>query len=141
MKNKGLIALLLTIVMSMSLLATACSSTPKTLEEYINSNQEEMEQVQAVADESKMQIEFNENDVIYSYDISSMENLTEEVAKSDIMKDNLSSSLESLSDRFVGLCGQLEEKSQIEGVQIIVNFTYGDEILVSKTFNSQGMVG
>ena len=38
------------------------------------------------------------------------------------------------------LCKQLEEESKIEGIQIVVNYTYGDEVIVTKTFNSSGVV-
>ena len=140
MKKKGIIALLLTFVMSLSLMATACSSSPKTIEEYVNNNKDEMEQVQKTADESGLAIAFSGNDVIYSMDLATMDGMTEEIVKSDIMKDNLESALEGLTDRFTGLCGQLEEQSGIKGAQIIVNYTFGDEVIITKTFNSSGIV-
>ena len=56
------------------------------------------------------------------------------------MKEQLASALDSTTDTFVGLCKQLEEESKIEGIQIIVNYTYGDEVIVTKTFNSSGAV-
>ena len=57
-----------------------------------------------------------------------------------MMKEQLSSALDSTTDTFVGLCKQLEEESKIEGIQIVVNYTYGDEVIVTKTFNSSGAV-
>lgn len=140
MKRKSIIALLLTFVMSMSIFAASCSKKPETIEEYVNNNQEEMEEVKKTADESGLAIDFSGNDVIYSMDLASMEGVTEDIVKSDVMKDNLVSALEGLTDRFTGLCGQLEEQSGIKGAQIIVNYTYGDEVIVTKTFNSSGMV-
>lgn len=139
MKRKSLIALLLTIVMSLSVFATSCSK-PKTIEEYVAKDKEASEQVQKAADTAGLTVSFEENDVVYTYDLASIENVNEEVIKSDMMKEQLSSALDSTTDTFVGLCKQLEEESKIEGVQIVVNYTYGDEIIITKTFNSSGAV-
>ena len=54
------------------------------------------------------------------------------------MVEQLTSALESTGDTFASLCKQLEDESKIEGVQIIVNYTFGDEVVVTKTFNSSG---
>ncbi len=139
MKRKSMVALLLAFVMSLSLMATACSS-PKTIEEYVAKDKEASEQVQKAADTAGLTVDFSGNDVIYTYDLASIDNVTEEVIKSDMMKEQLASALDSTTDNFVGLCKQLEEESKIEGIQIIVNYTYGDEVIVTKTFNSSGAV-
>lgn len=139
MKRKSMIAMLLAFVMSFSLMATACGS-PKTIEEYIEKDKEAAEQVQKAADTAGLTVDFSGNDVVYTYDLASIDNVTEEVIKSDMMKEQLSSALDSTTDTFVGLCKQLEEESKIEGIQIVVNYTYGDEVIVTKTFNSTGAV-
>ena len=140
MNKKGFIALLLTFVMSLSMIATSCSKTPQTIEEYINNDKESMEKVQEAADTAGLEVSFSGNDVVYSYDLSTIDGVTEEVIKSDIMKEQLTSALDSTGDTFVGLCKQLEEESKIEGIQIVINYKYGDEIIVTKTFNSSGAV-
>ena len=139
MKRKSMIAMLLAFVMSFSLMATACGS-PKTIEEYIEKDKEAAEQVQKAADTAGLTVDFSGNDVVYTYDLASIDNVTEEVIKSDMMKEQLSSALDSTTDTCVGLCKQLEEESKIEGIQIVVNYTYGDEVIVTKTFNSSGAV-
>lgn len=139
MKRKSMIAMLLAFVMSFSLMATACGS-PKTIEEYIEKDKEAAEQVQKAADTAGLTVDFSGNDVVYTYDLASIDNVTEEVIKSDMMKEQLSSALDSTTDTFVGLCKQLEEESKISGIQIVVNYTYGDEVIVTKTFNSSGAV-
>ena len=85
MKKKGLISLLMAFVMSLSLMATACNSAPKTIEEYINNDKEAMEEVQDAADTSGLEVSFSENDVIYTYDLSKIDGATEEVIKSDMV--------------------------------------------------------
>ena len=139
MKRKSMIAMILAFLMSFSLMATACGS-PKTIEEYIEKDKEAAEQVQKAADTAGLTVDFSGNDVVYTYDLASIDNVTEEVIKSDMMKEQLSSALDSTTDTFVGLCKQLEEESKIEGIQIVVNYTYGDEVIVTKTFNSSGSV-
>ena len=139
MKRKSMIAMLLAFVMSFSLMATACGS-PKTIEEYIEKDKEAAEQVQKAADTAGLTVDFSGNDVVYTYDLASIDNVTEEVIKSDMMKEQLASALDSTTDTFVGLCKQLEEESKISGIQIVVNYTYGDEVIVTKTFNSSGAV-
>ena len=136
MKKKGLIALLLCLVMVMSAF-TSCSK-PKTIEEYVKNDADAMEEVQSAADSAGLEVSFSGNDVIYTYDLSSLDGVTEDVIKSDLMIEQLTSALESTSDTFAGLCKELEEQSKIEGVQIIVNYTYGEETIVTKTFNSSG---
>ncbi len=139
MKRKSMVAMLLAFVMSFSLIATACGS-PKTIEEYIEKDKEAAEQVQKAADTAGLTVDFKGNDVVYTYDLASIDNVTEEVIKSDMMKEQLASALDSTTDTFVGLCKQLEEESKITGIQIVVNYTYGDEVIVTKTFNSSGAV-
>ena len=139
MKRKSMVAMLLAFIMSFSLLATACSS-PKTIEEYIAKDKEAAEQVQKAADTAGLTVDFSGNDVVYTYDLASIDNVTEDVIKSDMMKEQLASALDSTTDTFVGLCKQLEEESKISGIQIVVNYTYGDEVIVTKTFNSSGAV-
>lgn len=138
MKKKGLIALLMSFVMMMSIMASACSSAPKTIEEYVSKDKDAMEEVQKAADSAGLTVAFKGNDVIYTYDLSGLDGVTEDVVKSDMMVEQLTSALDSTGDTFASLCKQLEEESKIEGVQIVVNYTFGDEVIVTKTFNSSG---
>lgn len=140
MKKKGLTALLLIFVMMMSVMASACNSAPKTIEEYINKDKDAMAEVQKAADSSGLTVDFKGNDVIYTYDLAGLDGVTEEVVKSDLMVEQLSSALDNTGNTFASLCKQLEDESKITGVQIVVNYTYGDEVIVTKTFNSSESV-
>ena len=140
MKKKGLTALLLIFVMMMSVMASACNSTPKTLEEYITKDKDALEVVQKSADSAGMNVEFKGNDAIYTYDLEGIEGVNEEVAKSDMMVEQLNSIFDDKESTYSSICKQLEEDSKLEGVQIIINYTYGDEVIVTKTFNSSGVV-
>ena len=118
---------------------TSCSK-PKTIEEYVKNDEKAMEEVQSAADSAGLEVSFSGNDVIYTYDLSTLDGVTEDVIKSDMMIEQLTSALDSTADTFAGLCKELEEQSKIEGVQIVVNYTFGDETIVTKTFNSSGAV-
>ena len=66
--------------------------------------------------------------------------MTADLAKSEQLTSSLEAALTQSEESFVNLCSQLEEQSKIEGVQIIVNYSFEDEVLVTKTFNSSGVV-
>ena len=138
MNRKKLSAIILCFVLMASMMLSACSSGPKTLEEYINSNEESLKEINDTADAAGLSVSFSENDVIYSYDLATVEDVNEEVMKSDIMKKSLEEALDNSGETFVDLCKELEEESTIEGVRIIINYNYGDETIVSRTFTSAG---
>ena len=83
MKKKGLTALLLIFVIMMSVMASACNSAPKTIEEYINKDKDAMAEVQKAADSSGLTVDFKGNDVIYTYDLAGLDGVTEEVVKTE----------------------------------------------------------
>lgn len=139
MKNKRLISILMMLAVMMSMLLASCESKPKTLEEFVNNDEEAMEDIQETADESGLKVEIKENDVIYSYDISDYEGMTEEIAKGDQMIKALDAALDDAGETFTDLCKDLEEESGIEGVRIMVNYTYKDDELVSKTYDKSGI--
>ena len=141
MKKKSIIALILSLALVMALFLTSCGSkAPQTLEDYVNSDEETSEQIEEVAETSGLQVEIKGNDVIYTYDLASYDGMNEDLAKSEQMISSLTSALDKTAESFTGLCSQLEEETEIEGVQIIVNYTFGDEVLVTSTFNKDGKV-
>ncbi len=141
MKKKSILSILICLTLIFSMVALAsCSSTPETLEEYVASNEDAMDEINEAADSAGLDVTISGNDIIYSYDIANYDGITEEVAKSDTMVDSLQSALESADSTFSGICEDLEEESSIEGIRIIVNYTYGDENLVSMTFDKSGIV-
>lgn len=140
MKRRAFLSIIISFVMIFSVFAASCNSAPKTIEEYVQKNSESMEEVQKAADTAGLSVEFSGNDVIYKYDMSQIDGITEDVIKSDIMIEQLTSALDSSADTFVGLCKQLEEESKIEGVQIVIIYTFGEDEIIKKTYNSSGEV-
>jgi len=137
MKKKSIITLIIGLTLVMVMFLTSCGNkAPQTMEDYVSSNEEVQQQIQDAADASGLAVEIKGNDVIYTYDLSTFEGMNEELAKSDTMKSNLESALDAASPTFENLCSQLEEESEIQGVQIIVNYTFGDEVVVTKSFTA-----
>ena len=139
-KSKRFTAIFIIMAMLLALMMSSCESKPKTLEEFVNNDEDAMEDIQETADESGLKVDIKENEVIYSYDISDYEGMTEEIAKGDQMKDALENALEDASDTFTGLCSDLEEESDIEGVRIKVIYTYKDDKLITKVYDKSGIV-
>lgn len=141
MKRKSIIALIITFAMVMSLFITSCGSKePETIESFVNNNKEAADQIKEAAENSGLDVTITGNDVIYTYDLKNYEGMTADLAKSEQLTSSLEAALTQSEESFVNLCSQLEEQSKIEGVQIIVNYSFEDEVLVTKTFNSSGVV-
>ena len=141
MKKKGIFALVITLIMMMSVIGAGCGSkAPETIEDYMKSDQEAMDQVEETANASGLDVSVSGNVITYTYDLTTIEDVDEETLRSDIMKEQLGTALDASADNFVGLCKQLEEESKIEGVQMVINYTIGDEVIVTRTFDASGPV-
>ena len=140
MKRKSIIAVLISIAIMMTMVFASCSKAPQTLEDYIQNDAEASQQIEETAQSAGLDVAISGNNVTYTYDLKNYEGMTEEVAKSEKMVDSLGSTLDAAGETFSDLCAKLEEESKIEGIQIIVNYTYDGENLVSRTFNKDGAV-
>ncbi len=140
MNNKKIIASIIGITLMIAMLLASCGSKePPTLESDISNNEEAQQQINKTADEAGLDVTITGNDVIYTFDLTNVDGVTEEIAKSEAMTSSLDSALEQTADKFSGLCAQLEEESKLEGVQIIVNYSYNGDVIVTKTFTTSGI--
>ena len=141
-------ALLMIIALVSAMMFTACGSkteetteTP-TLESFMSEHPDVKEQIDekvAGGETSGVKVDISGNDIIYTYDLSDLEDMTEEFAKSDEVKENLQAALDEQADAFKGVASSMESiinqaGIEISGVQVVVNYTYGDEVLVSGTY-------
>ena len=138
MNKKNFIAFIVVLLMITIPFLSSCIKAPETIEEYLSNQPESMEDLKQNAEKSGLELSISGNDITYSYDISNYEDMTEDLAKSDKIVEALGDALEDSADNFSELCTKLEEESNIEGIRIIVKYSYGDEELVSKTFTSSG---
>lgn len=119
--------------------STSENSTPapssETLEGFLQKNPTTMEQVKNSGDEH-MTVNVKENSIIYVYDLSTMDGVTEDAALSNDMKEKLDSALNQYSSTFSGLCNTLESATDIHGIKILVKYTYGSKVISEKEFTA-----
>ena len=129
---------LLAMLVGMTMIMTACggASEPKTLEKYAADDPEIQESIDSAMNDSNVLVEIKENSIIYTFDLSTMEGYTEELAKDETIIAALQSALEAAGSTFGGISKSIEEATEISGISTIVNYTWGDEVLVSKEFTS-----
>ena len=109
-----------------------------TLEDYINTNDAARDQIVQSTEGTDVTISVSDNTLIYTYDLSTSNSMTPELAESDEMKEALGETLDASDDKFIELCAGLEKDTGISGVSVRVDYVYGDEVLVSRTYTSEG---
>ena len=162
MKKKSLLILLLILTLCVSLFMTACggssssdsaapADTAEEAEEVVEETEKTLEDMNAeenflddITDESGemngVAISFEGNDVIYTYDFSNTEGVTEEAMKDPTVVDSLQQALDTGTSDFVDMVKELESQTGITGIRVVVNYTWADDILCTATFDSEGLV-
>ncbi len=141
MKKTNYIALILIVCFAFCFALTACGKKPsgtgtKTLESVAakdSSIQESMKK-EMEANEG-LTIEIKGNDLIYTYDMTVLSS-DSEALKSDAMKTALADAIDAQKAVFGDICKTVEDETGIQGIQTVVNYTAGEELLVSRTFTS-----
>ena len=139
MKRKVLLVLLAMLV-GMSMIMAACSGggtasdEPMTLEKYVQGDEEVQQSIDRAMSDSNVLVEIKENAIIYSFDLSKMDGYTEELVQTEEIQSALQSALDSAGSTFGGIAKNIEEASGISGITTVVNYTWGDEVIVTKTF-------
>ena len=136
--KKSLISLILVLSMLFGLSLTSCAKKPQDLESFIKNNEEVKKEIESAADTAGLKVDITGNVVTYSYDLATIEGVEEETIREPAMLETLQSTLDSQGDSFVGLCKKLEEQTGFTGIQMVVNYTYKDEVLATQTFTSAG---
>ena len=154
MKKNAFIALMFSLCMVFCLILSACGNKPAgsasdaveeketenalTLESLVASDSALQEEIALYADAyDGLTIEVEGNDFIYNYDMTLLTTgIDEETLKSEAMKSALESAMAEQKTTFGSLCKTLEDQNGLTGIRIIVNYTLGDDLLVSGTFSS-----
>lgn len=129
----GLVSLLIGVAL---LLGGCADKTPKTLEEVVASNEQIAAEISQGTDDSGIQIDIKGNTVTYSYDISSVDGVTEEMLEKEDFLKSFQTSLDAQASTFANVCSTLEEKTGIEGISVNVIYTYGDKEIANATYTS-----
>ena len=135
MKKRTLVVVMIMAILTVLCFA-GCSKEPMTLEKYAKDNPDVQESIDKAMSDSNVVVEIKENDIAYTFDLSKMEGYTEELAKSDSIISALDQALGAAGETFGGICKSLEESTEITGITTTVNYTWEDEVLVTKTFTS-----
>ena len=137
MKRKSLAALLMIVAVLTAMLFTGCGkkATP-TLEDYCKDNPEVQENIDSAMADSNVAVEIKGNEIIYNFDLSKADGYTEELAKSDEIKTALEGALASAGSTFGNISKSIEESTEISGISTTVNYLWGDELIVTKSFTS-----
>lgn len=144
MKKRTIIVLMIMAVIT-AMCFTACGKkAAPTLESYINDHPEVKSEIDEQMGTEGLQgvtIEFSGNEMVYNFDLASMQNVTEEVAKSEETKAALDQGLEAQSATFVNVANTIldtlkQDGAEIETVQVTVNYKYGDELITTRTFDA-----
>lgn len=81
-------------------------------------------------------MEIVENNIICTYDISNTPGMTEEAAMHEVNKESIEASLNSMESQYSELCSFIEDESGIEGISIVVRYTYQETHIAEKRFVS-----
>lgn len=164
MKKKILLVLLLILALSMTMLMTSCGGSSdepaaapeetaetetaeepaaaQTLEDFAKTSSEMQSQL-GFNEEAGVTVSVEGNDLIYNYDYS----LNKEYSKDDIMSEDVKANLETYLEgedaisQFSGnTVSVLESESGISGVRVVVIFSYGDDVIVTRTYDINGIV-
>lgn len=167
MKKNTLLILLLILAVSAAMLLTACSKSSdepapepvkeaeEVAEEAVETAEEAVEEtltlekfimndekIKAELDEliektAGLSIDIKDNDLIYYFDLAQMD-YSEETARGAVSL--LQEGLKNAGSTFAGVCQQMEDETGVEDVHTFVNYTWGDEILVTSEFTIDGIV-
>ena len=141
MKKTNYIALILIVCFAFCFALTACGKKPsggstKTLESVATKDSSMLEEIKRNMEANEgLTIEIKGNDLIYTYDMAVLGS-DPDTLRSDAMKAALDAELDKQKAVFGNICKTIEDELGINGIQTIVNYTAGDELLTSKTFTS-----
>ena len=118
---------------------TACGGS-KSLEQYVADNPEMQESIDSAKEGSNVEIKIEGNEITYIFDLSKMDGYSEDIVKDEEVISSLETSLISSGPTFGGISKQLEEQTKVKGITTTVNYTWEDEVLITKSFTSADAV-
>ncbi len=139
--KKKILFVLLAMLVGMAMIMTSCGGSkadeePMTLEKYVQGDEEVQKSIDQAMSSSNVLVEIKENDIIYSFDLANMEGYTEELVHTEEIQSALQDALDAAGSTFGGIAKSIEEASGLTGISTVVNYNWGDEIIVTKTFTS-----
>ena len=122
-----------------TMILTACGGS-KSLEQYVADNPEMQKSIDSAKEGSNVEIKIEGNEITYIFDLSKMDGYSEDIVKDEEVISSLETSLISSGPTFGGISKQLEEQTKVKGITTTVNYTWEDEVLITKSFTSADAV-
>lgn len=113
--------IILTLILVLMLTFASCGA-PKTLEAYVNEDQETKEQIEQVGAAQGLDVEIKENNITYTYKYTQ----TFTADQLTVMKTSLQQAMDSIESSFESIISQLETATEISGITISVIYLNGD---------------
>lgn len=104
------------------MLAFAGCGSPSTLEEYLNSDSEAMEQIESLSESSGLEVDISDNTLTYTFTYDQ----TYTGDQLELIKTNTESTMESIDSSMEQLAASMEEESGINDVTIVVEYLNKD---------------
>ena len=143
MKTRRLLIVTMLIIAAFSVLMASCAepepAAPATFESFIESNPDIRSAIDESAKSGKdaaISYEISGNDITYEFDLATMEDMTEEAVKSEIVSGSLEAGLKDQDEYFRTLVNSLARLSKIDGIRVIVNYIFEGETILSKTYEA-----
>lgn len=137
MKKKLSFAILLILTLCAALIVTGCkpkATKPQTLEEYAAKSESIQKLIDSAMTDSNIAVEIKGNDIIYAFDLNTIEDVDAETVKDERVVKNLQKSLDSGASNWQNVIRTIQDETGLTGVRVIVNYQYEGETVVSQTF-------
>jgi hypothetical protein len=117
-------------------LLTSCATKSKTLETYLTKDSSVMDTISQEAEKSGMDVSIKGNTITYICDTSDIEEMTEDFAKSDDLKEALDAELSVRTDTFKKMCKDIENETNIKNIKITIKYVYKNYTITEQSFTS-----
>ena len=135
--NKKIFTIALSIMLVFAMLLSACSKKePDTLESLMKSDSDVLGSIQQEAESNGVKLTISGNEITYEYDISNQNDVDEKMLENEEYIKKYNTALDAGASIFEDYVKQTEETSEIEGLSMVVKYTYKGKEIASRVFTS-----
>lgn len=135
--NKKIFTIAISFILVFAMLLSACSKKePDTLESLMKSDSEVLGSIQQEAESNGVKLSISGNEITYEYDISNQNDVDEKMLENEEYIKKYNTALDAGAGIFEDYVKQTEETSGIEGLSMVVKYTYKGKEIASRVFTS-----
>ncbi len=116
----------LAVVLMIALAFTFASCGKKTLETYVNDNDEVKQEIENVGKGTGLDLTIKDNTVTYTYKYD----VTYKDDQVKVMKESLKTAIQNSESTFQSIISQLEKETEIDGISVVVEYINGDDSVI-----------